>query len=150
VPISLIETHVNRDSCGHKVFLFYFRGSATFNDVTSTQTLLASSHNPSAVGQSVTYSATVISGGGSGNQHGVGSPTGTITFYDGSTVICSSVPVTSGPNETAAASCTPPTYSTTGTHLITAMFTNTDGNFADSTSAILDQLVQSARKTVRF
>jgi Ca2+-binding RTX toxin-like protein len=147
VPISLFETHTNQDSCEHKVFLFSFRGSATYSVVTSTQTLLTSSHNPSVVGQSVTYTATVVSGGGSGNQHGSGSPTGNITFYDGSTLICSAVPVSSGPNETSTASCTPPTYSAIGTHPVTAMFTNTDGDFSDSTSSILDQLVQSSRKS---
>ena len=72
VPISLFETHTNQDSCEHKVFQFKFQGSATFSAVVSTQTLLSSSHNPSIVGQSVTYTATVISGGGSGNQPNAG------------------------------------------------------------------------------
>jgi hypothetical protein len=147
VPISLFETHVNQDSCEHKVFLFSFKGSATFNGVTSTQTFVTSSHNPSVVGQSVTYTASVVSGGGSGNQHGFGSPTGTVSFLDGSTTICANVPVSSGPNGTSFATCTPPAYLVTGIHPITASYTNTDGNFSDSTSTVLTQVVQSARKS---
>jgi Ca2+-binding RTX toxin-like protein len=146
VPISLFETHQNQDSCEHKSFQFTFQGSATFSVIASTQTLLYSSHDPSQVGQSVTYTATVISGFGSGN-HGSGSPTGTVTFFDGSTTICSNVPVTAGFNGTSTATCTPPAYLVTGIHPITAAFTNTDGNFSNSTSKVLDQIVQSTRKS---
>jgi len=64
-----------------------FQGTATFNVVPSTSTLLSSSHNPSVVGQSVTYTATVVSGDGSGNHHNSNSPTGTVTFKDGSITI---------------------------------------------------------------
>jgi hypothetical protein len=147
VPISLTETHGNQDACELKVFKFGFQGSATFNVATSTLTQLSSSHNPSVVGQSVTYMATIISSDGSGNHQGVGSPTGSVTFYDGSVVICVKVPVSSIYNGTSQATCTPPTYLITGHHPITAIFTNTDGNFSDSTSPVLDQVVQSARKT---
>ena len=147
VPISLFETHTNQDSCEKKIFLFSFKGTATFSQVTSTQTQVASSHNPSIVGQSVTYTATIISGGGIGNQYNSGSPTGTVTFYDGSTVICNAVPVSSSFNGSSTATCTPPAYLVTGIHPITAAFVNTDGNFSDSTSTALDQVVQSARKS---
>ena len=58
VPISLFETHKNQDSCENTTFRFDFQGTATFNVVPSTSTLLSSSHNPSVVGQSVTYTAT--------------------------------------------------------------------------------------------
>jgi len=147
VPISLFETHTNQDSCERKVFLFSFRGSATYNVVPSTETMLTSSHNPSIIGQSLTYIATVISGGGSGNQRGVSSPTGTVSFLDGSTTICANVQVLSGPNGTSSATCTPPTYLAIGLHPITAEYTNTDGNFSDSTSKVLVQVVQSARNS---
>ncbi len=98
VPISLIETHTNQDSCEHKEFLFSFQGTATFSVVFSTTTSVSSSHNPSAIGQSVTYTATVISGDGTGNQYNSGDPTGTVTFYDGSTAICTAVPVSDASN----------------------------------------------------
>lgn len=147
VPISLFETHTNQDSCELKAFDFTFQGSATFSVVASTHTQLSSSRNPSAIGQFVTYTATVISGYGSGNKHDSGFPTGTVTFNDGSTTICTSVPVSAGPNGSSTATCTSPTYLVTGMHPITAVFTNTDGNFADSTSSVLDQVVQAGRKS---
>ena len=148
VPISLIETHANQDSCENTTFEFSYQGSATSSVVTSTQTQLSSSHNPSVIGQPVTYTATVISASGSGNQHDSGSPTGTVTFKDGSTAICAGVPVSAGSNGSSSAACTPPTYLVTGMHLITAVFTNTDGYFSGSFSSKLDQVVQSAQKSV--
>ena len=48
--------------------------------------VVTSSHDPSAVGQSVTYTATVVTDSGRSN-----SPTGSVTFFDGSTPICSNV-----------------------------------------------------------
>jgi hypothetical protein len=146
VPISLFETHTNQDSCENKVFGFTFQGSATYNVVTSTQTQLSSSHNPSAIGQPVTYTA-IVSDDGTGNHQTAGSPTGSVTFYDGSTVICAGVPVVNGSNDTSSATCTPPAYLVTGVHPITAIYTNVDGNYSDSTSPILHQIVQSARKS---
>ena len=112
VPISLFETHKNQDSCERTTFEFRFQGSATYSVVTSTQIQVFSSHDPSVVGQSVTYSAIIVSGDGNGNQHNSGSPTGTVTFYDGSTIICAIVPVSSGPGGTSTATCTPPTTAT--------------------------------------
>ena len=47
VPISLIETHHNQDSCEHTTFGFTFQGSATFSIVDSTTTFVTSSHDPS-------------------------------------------------------------------------------------------------------
>jgi hypothetical protein len=147
VPISLIETHHNQDSCEHTTFGFTFQGSATFSIVDPTKTFVTSSHDPAVIGQSVTYMATVISGDGSGNQHETGSPTGTVSFRDGSTTICANVPVSSGPFGTSIATCTPPMYLLAGLHPITAAYTNTDGNFSDSTSPVFIQVVQSARKS---
>ena len=56
--------------------------SVTFVDaapVTATTTALASNNNPSVSSQLVTFKATVSSG--------AGTPTGTVTFYDGSTTL---------------------------------------------------------------
>ena len=147
VPISLFETHTNQDSCENKLFGFTFQGSATYSVVTPTQTELSSSRDPSAPGQAVTFSALVISGDGTGNHAIASSPTGSVTFYDGSTVLCASVPVVAGPNNTSSATCTPPAYAAAGAHPITADFTNSDGNFADSNSSILEQIVASGRKS---
>lgn len=147
VPISLIETHQNQDSCENTTFEFTFQGTAAVSRITSTHTQLSSSHNPSVVGQSVTYTATIISADGSRHQHNSGSPAGMVTFFDGSTPICSNAPVISGPNESSTATCTPPIYLASGLHPISAIFTNTDGNFSNSTSQLLDQVVQSSRKS---
>lgn len=147
VPISLFETHTNQDSCEDKVFGFSFQGSATFSIIASTQTQLSSSHNPSAIGQLVTYTATIVSDDGTGNHQNSSSPTGSVTFDDNSTVICASVLVVAGLNGTSSATCTPPAYLVSGIHPITAIYTNADGNYLNSTSPILNQSVQSARKS---
>jgi Ca2+-binding RTX toxin-like protein len=142
VPISLFETHTNQDSCEGKVFHFSFQGTATFSVARPTYTMVTSSHDPSVVGQSVTYTATVVAGPGSSN-----SPTGTVTFFDGSTPICANVSLSSGGHGSSIVSCTPPTYLVSGTHKITAVYTNTDQSFSDSTSPVLTQVVQSTLKT---
>jgi Ca2+-binding RTX toxin-like protein len=147
VPISLVETHANQDTCERTTFKFTFQGSATFDVAASTLTQVSSNHNPSVVGQSVTYSATIVSGGGSANHQNSESPTGTVSFKDGPTTICANVPVTVGPTGTSTATCTPPASLVAGVHPITAVFTNSDGNFSDSTSSVFDQVVQSARKS---
>jgi hypothetical protein len=147
VPISLLETHKNQDSCENKVFDFTFAGSAIYSVVTSTQTQLNSSHNPSVIAEPVTYTATIISDDGTGNQQTAGSPTGSVTFYDGSTVLCANIPVVAGSHDTSSATCTPPAYLVTGIHPIAAIYTNSDGNFSESTSPILYQIVQSAQRS---
>ena len=98
----------------------------------STSTTLMSSANPSNTGQPVTYTATVTA-----NSPGAGTPTGTVTFKDGSTAICSAVTVSSG-----TATCTPPTYTVAGTHSITASYSG-DTNFTASSSGTLSQSVSA-------
>ena len=56
------------------------------------------------------------------------SPTGRVTFKDGSTAICTAVHLTSTGTTTSTATCGP----ITGGSTITAVYTNTDGNFSDS------------------
>jgi len=50
----------------------------------ATATTVTSSLNPSTFGQSVTFTATVSSAGGT--------PTGTVTFYDGATTLGTGTP----------------------------------------------------------
>ena len=92
----------------------------------STSTALASNANPSTYGQTVTFNATVTSAGGT--------PTGTVTFRDGATVLATVAVDASGQA----------TYMTSslflGAHPITATY-NGDDNFAGSTSAALIQTV---------
>lgn len=142
VPIELVETHQNQDSCEHTAFKFTFQGTATYQVAHPTSTVLTSSHNPSVVGQSVTYSATVSAGPSS-----AGSPSGTVSFFDGSTPLCSNLPLPGGTHGPPSVSCTPSTYLVTGTHLITAVYTSSDAGFSNSTSSVLTQVVQSALRT---
>jgi len=102
-----------------------------------TTTTLAPSLNPSAVGQNVTFTATVaVSSAGGGV-----TPTGTVTFLDGSTVLGTSTLSTTG-------SVTSATYTTNaltaGLHPITAVYNgNTATDVEGSTSNIVDQDVQA-------
>ncbi len=98
-----------------------------------TSTALTSTANPSAVGQSVTFTATVsVSGGG-----GV-TPDGTVTFMDGTTVL-----TTQAINAGGVAMYTTSAL-TAGVHQITAVY-NGDAakQIQGSTSAVLNQDVQA-------
>jgi hypothetical protein len=95
-------------------------------------TSLTSSPNPSAIGQSATFTATVT---------GL-SPTGTVTFYDGTTVI--------GTCNLSAGSCSFTISSLSkGSHSITASYPG-DGNNAASTSSALTQSVGPPADSVRL
>jgi PhoPQ-activated pathogenicity-related protein len=101
----------------------------------STTTKVTSSANPSVFGQTVTFTATVTA-----RTPGSGTPAGTATFLDGSTVLAT-VPLSGGQA----------TYSTStlsvASHSITVQFTDGDGNFTGSTSSVLRQAVQQASTT---
>ena len=117
---------------------------------TRTSTASCSSQNPSSVNQQVTYTATVTATATATQDPVPNSPTGTVTFKDGSTAICSAVAVTSTGTTTATATCQQTYTSTSGSpHSITAVYSNTDGNFDGSTSSPLSQVVQSSLATAR-
>jgi hypothetical protein len=97
----------------------------------TTSTTLTSSPNPSAVGQPVTFTATVKVVSGSGT------PTGTVTFKDTTTA---TVLGTATLNGSGVATLPAITTLTVGSHNITAVY-NGDTNFAGSTSPILVQNV---------
>ena len=100
----------------------------------STTTALASSKNPSVTGESVSYTATVAP-----VSPGAGSPTGTVDFKDGDTVVCDDVAVASG--QAACAAGTP----SVGAHTLTALYTG-DGDFNASNGG-LTQTVNKAATT---
>ena len=97
-----------------------------------TKTTVASSHNPARFGTIVVFKATVTTAG-----HGRGAPTGSVTFWDGSTNL-GTVTLTAGKamlviNRLSAA-----------THRIEASYSGSPG-FASSTSASLKQVVKQSK-----
>src|SRR6266852_2361936 len=93
-------------------------------------TTLISSLNPSALGQAVTFTATVKPASGSGT------PTGTVTFNDGATVL--------GPGTLSGGTATLTTSGLgAGVHSITAVYGG-DASFASSTSPVLMKTVNKA------
>jgi hypothetical protein len=98
----------------------------TANGVTTTA--LTSSLNPAKAGQAVTFTANVSSS--------AGTPTGKVTFSDGSTVICANAVLTS-----AHATCSTSTLSgSISTHAISASYSG-DANNLGSISSVLQQSV---------
>ena len=102
-----------------------------------TTTTLASSSNPSTVGQPVTFTATVAGS----------APTGSVLFRDGATTIggCSAIALTGAGNSRTAA-CTTSTLAQ-GTRSITAAYAGDVGNLA-STSTALSQAVNPVGASV--
>ncbi len=104
----------------------------------NTTTGIASSVNPSVVGASVTFTATVsVTAPGSGT---LTAPTGTVTFSDGSTTLG-----TSAPNASGVATFSTTTL-TVASHVISASYAG-DANFAGSTSGSITQVVNSKPST---
>ena len=102
--------------------------------LTATATALTSSPNPSKFGQTVTLTATVTDLPGFDK----GTPTGTVSFFDGTTKIG-----TSNVNTSGVATLTITTL-LVATHSITATYSG-DTNFVTSTSPAVQQVVQSAQ-----
>ena len=109
----------------------------------TTTTTVTSSGSPSVVGAAVTYTATVADGSSGFT------PTGTVSFSDGVTQLCTGV-VLSGSGGSAQAQCTEPgSAMTAGAHSIIATYSNTgDPNFTGSTSPAFTQSVNKDSTTV--
>jgi hypothetical protein len=95
----------------------------------TTTTTIKTSKTPTAVGESVIFTATVTSP--------VGTPTGTVTFNDGATTLG-----TGTLNPSGEATFTTSSLSV-GSHSITAVYGG-DGNFLTSTSSALTQAVNKS------
>jgi|GEM_PF-1222370 len=132
-------------SIGARTITVQYNGDGNFNGSTSsaitqtvnkatTSTLLTSGLNPSTFGQSVTFTATV-----SVVSPGVGTPAGTVNFFNGATLL--------GSGTLSANEATFTTSSiTAGTNGIYAMYVG-DTNFTSSTSNNLSQIVNKASTT---
>jgi hypothetical protein len=116
-----------------------YQGDGSFNGSTSpdflqtvllaaTTTTLTSAPNPSPFGQPVVFTARV-----NPNAVGAGVPTGTVTFFDGTTAIGTATLV-AGVAEFATAALS------LGCHSVTAVY-NPDPGFGGSTSNVLTQAV---------
>jgi hypothetical protein len=93
-----------------------------------TTVTLASSKSPSQFGQKVTFTATVTA-----QSPGSGTPSGTVTFYDGKYAVA--VGTLSGGQATLTTGALPG-----GTSSLTAVYSG-DGNFTGATSAAITQTV---------
>ncbi len=99
---------------------------------------VTSSANPSVPGQAVTFTATVTAAA-----PGAGTPTGSVTFNDGTTGICTGVAVTSG-----QATC-PASSLAMGQHSITAVYIG-DSDFLGNTSPSYSQTVSLTPTTTKI
>jgi hypothetical protein len=117
-------------SCGAGIIDAGAAVQAALPGLAPTTTTLASSLNPSTVGQPVTFTATVSGGS---------NPTGSVNFTDGASSIsgCAAVVLSGG-----SAQC-PASALAQGTHSIVANYSGDAGNAA-SQSAPLSQVVNSS------
>ncbi|CAN5354815.1 hypothetical protein BH11PSE11_BH11PSE11_22420 [soil metagenome] len=102
-------------------------------NVVNSSTALGTSANPANAGQSVTFTATVTGS----------APTGTVTFNDGATPICSGVALSN-----AQAQCATSLLAV-GSHNIVAAYSG-NGNNASSNSSTLNQVISINAQTIAF
>ncbi|HEY2547198.1 MAG TPA: MBG domain-containing protein, partial [Candidatus Acidoferrum sp.] len=115
----------------------YANGTLAVNK-DNTSTSLVSSLNPSLPGQSVVFTATVSNTSGT-----PAVPAGSVQFMDGASPLGAPQPVSGVGKATLTTSTL-----TVATHPITAIYSNSDGNFINSTSAGLSQVVEDFSITV--
>jgi hypothetical protein len=101
-------------------------------DKAATTTTLATSLNPSAFGEAITFAAVV-------KTTATGTPTGTVTFMQGSTSLAA-VTLASGEAEFKTSALA------VGKDVITAVYSGS-ANLATSTSTALDQVITAAKTT---
>jgi large repetitive protein len=105
----------------------------------ATTTVVHADVNPQGVNQNVTLTATVTPAA----TGAVATPTGTVNFFDGTTLLNTtpvSIAQVGGSNEASFQT----SFGTTGSHSITAVFTPGDMNYFGSTSAALTENIESA------
>ena len=102
----------------------------------TTTTVASPSSNPSTYGQSITFTATVAA-----VSPGSGTPTGSVTFYDGTTALGSATLNNSGIATLSTSALT------VSSDWITALYGG-DTDFTNSSSAVIDQVVDPGTPTV--
>lgn len=129
-----VGTHSINAAYSGDVFHFGSVSPAVSQVVTATDSLaLGSSANPSALGDPVTFTATLTLGGAI-------LPTGTVTFYDGVTVLGTQPISVLGVAQFTTSALTG------GSHTITASYSG-DATFPPATSPPLTQVVQAHATT---
>jgi sugar lactone lactonase YvrE len=109
--------------------------SFTVINTQPTTTTLASNINPVFLSNSVTFTATVTP------SSGAIVPTGTVTFYDGSTAIGTGTLSASGSGASAVASLTT-TSLAAGSHVITAVYSGDTNSQGSTTTITLVEVVE--------
>jgi hypothetical protein len=118
--------------------------SLTLDIAQATSTALTSSANPSTYGQTVTFTATVSNT----STGGVGAPTGAVQFVIDGSAYEGPVALIPG-SSTSTATITDAALNAFGSpHTISAVYTNSDGNFIGSTAPNFTQNVNKATLTV--
>jgi predicted outer membrane repeat protein len=112
-------------------------GSITLT-AADTTTTVSSSANPSVIGQAVTFTATVSAGAAP-----LGVPTGSVTFFDGTTALGTGALNAAGQGTVTTSSLS------AGSHAITAVYAG-DPNFRPSTSTVLTQEVTTQPSKFTF
>lgn len=122
----VVATLTQPSNAGNSPAIITLTGTVLSVEPTTTQ--LSSSENPSLLGDTVSFTA-VVASADTGR-------TGTVTFFDGVTPICTDVAI----NSSGRANCSTSTL-TLGRHSISAQYSGDDNNAA-SKSATLTQGVQ--------
>ncbi len=105
----------------------------------ATTTVVQADANPQGVNQNVTLTASVTPAA----TGAVATPTGTVNFFDGTTLLNPtpvSIALVGGSNVASFQT----SFSTAGAHSITAVFTTGDMNYFGSTSAALPENIETA------
>ena len=137
---SISDAALNVNGSPHTVSVTYTNSDGNFTGSTgtltngqtvnadSTSTAVSSSVNPSAFGQSVTFTATVTNI----SVNGSGTPTGSVQFVIDGSNFGSAVALVNG-----SASISDAALNVNGSpHTITAVYTDSDGNFTGSTGTL--------------
>jgi hypothetical protein len=111
----------------------------------ATATKLTTSVNPVVTGQPVTLTATVISSRGSLTTNLTAGPTGTVTFYDGATMLGTAAQAL---NSAGVAQLTLPSgFATGGPHSLKAVYSG-DPTYATSSGTVLQSVLATTATTL--